>query len=94
MTSNINLLARSFYPNLVKGKTAPASAGAEPDALKLHAVRQQIQAYQQRLNKLTDDAIIQGHRGKTALLSLKKGKKSKIKYFVKLKFNPLNNLLL
>lgn len=66
---------RSFYPNLVRDRTAPASADADPDELTLHAVRQQIQAYQRRLNKLEDDAIIQGHQGKTALLSLEKGKR-------------------
>lgn len=72
-----NLLARSFYPNLVKDRTVPASGDAEPDALKLHAVRQQIQAFHQRLNKLTDDAIIQVHQEKTALLSLRGGKEER-----------------
>lgn len=76
------LLVRSFYPNLVKDTTAPASEGAEPDARELHAVRQPIQAFHQPLNTLTDDAIIPDHRGKTALLSLsgkeRKGKIEKI----------------
>lgn len=56
---------------------------AEPDALMLHAVRQRIQAYQLRLNKLTDDAIIQGHREKTVRLSLEREEeetKGKISY--------------
>lgn len=64
------LLAHSSYPNLVKDRTAPASADADPDARELHAVRQPIQAIQLRLNRLTDDAIIQGHQEKTVRLSL------------------------
>lgn len=79
-----NLLVRSFYPNLVKDKTAPASADADPDARALHAVGQPIQAYQQPLNKLTDDAIIQAHREKTARLSLERGKRVKGKCYIKL----------
>jgi hypothetical protein len=63
-------VVRSFYPNLVKDKTAPASADAEPDARALHAVRQPIQAFHQPLNKLTDDAIIQARREKTVNLSV------------------------
>lgn len=68
--TKLNSLARSFYPNLVKDKNVPASADADPDALTLHAVRQQIQAFHQRPNKLTDDAITLGHQGKMARLSL------------------------
>lgn len=84
-----NLLVRSFYPNLVKDKTAPASADAEPDARALHAVRQPIQAIQQPLNKLTDDAIIQARREKTARLSLERGKKVKEKCCIKLSFQQI-----
>lgn len=70
------LLARSFYPNLVKDRTAPASGDAEPDAPTLHAVRQRSLAYHLRLNRLRDDAIIPGHRGKTVRLSLERERES------------------
>ena len=73
-----NLLVHSFYPNLVKDTTAPASEGAEPDAQELRAVRQPIQAIQQPLNKLTDDAIIQVHQEKTELLSLEMREEEKV----------------
>lgn len=64
-------LAHNSCPNLVKGKTAPASEDAELDARELHAVRQlPIQAIQQQLNMLMDDAIIQDLLESTALLSL------------------------
>lgn len=65
------VVAHSFYLNLVKGKTALASADADRDAPMLHAVRQRpIQAIQQRLNMLTDDAITQDHLESTALLGV------------------------
>lgn len=75
----VNLLVRSFYPNLVKDRTAPASADADPGARASHAVRQPIQAFHQPLNKLTDDAIIQAHREKTARLGLEKREESRRK---------------
>lgn len=80
-----NLLAHSFYLNLVKGKTALASADAERDAPMLHAVRQRpIQAIQQRLNMLTDDAITQDHLESTALLGLFESKRRKENLWISL----------
>jgi hypothetical protein len=63
--------------HLVKDKTVPASEDAEPDELTLRVVRlRPIQAIQRRPpNTLRDDAIIHGHREKTALLSLHESRK-------------------
>lgn len=60
-----------IYLNLVRGKTVPVLADAELDVLALHAVRLLLLVIQLLLlDKLTDDATIQGHQGKMDPLSL------------------------